>query len=659
MNKDNTPWHDDGVSNPSTQPHFDELVAAARQRRALLKGVLSTAGAAILGVPLLTARSSANTPPAYSRIPALGFRPVPVSDADALVVPEGYRAEVLIAWGDPVSDATRPFRYDASNSAEDQSLQWGMHNDGMSFFPFPEGDRRDFRGKPIPSSRRGLLVSNHEYTDDGILHADGMRTWTADKVLKSQAAHGVGIVEVIFDGSNWRVVRPSRYARRITGFTPMAVSGPAAGHRLLRTEQDPSGTRILGTINNCANGQTPWGTYLTCEENFNGYFANPGSLTADQRRYGISAAGFGYRWHEHDRRFDASLHPNEVNRFGWVVEIDPFDPQSTPVKRTALGRIKHEGAWVTLAKDDRVVVYMGDDERFEYIYKFVSRRPFREGDDAGNRRLLDEGTLYVARLSSDLSGQWIALEWGQNGLTAANGFADQGEVLVRTRQAADQVGATPMDRPEWIAVNLRNGDVYVTLTNNSNRGVGSNPGTDAANRRARNVFGHILRWSEAGGDAAATRFSWDVFVECGDPALPDADKKGNVRGDLFGSPDGLWFDDRGILWVQTDISTSIVSRPSAERGDYRNIGNNQMLAYDPVSESFRRFLTGPRGCEITGITSTPDMRTLFVNVQHPGEPASERLEPDNPTAISSWPFGRRPRSATVVIRKLDGGIIGT
>ena len=655
-------FHDDGISNPTDNPRFDEILELSRKRREFLKGSLAVTTATLIGVPLLSTPAHAQAQSlsrTYSSTPRVDFVPVPVSDGDGLVVPQGYRADVLIAWGDPLSDESRQFRYDASNSAEDQELQWGMHNDGMHFFPFNEPTRFSVGQRATPSSRRGLLVCNHEYTDDGLLHTDGQRTWTAEKVKKSQAAHGVSVAEVQFDGSNWRVQRPSAFARRITAYTPMAVSGPAAGHPLLRTAADQDGRRILGTVNNCAHGYTPWGTYLTCEENFNGYFVNAGTLTADQRRYGISATGAGYRWHEHDQRFDAARHPNEVNRFGWVVEIDPFDPRSTPIKRTALGRLKHEGAWSTLANDRSVVIYMGDDERFEYIYKYVSNRPFIPGDRGHNASLLDDGILYVARFNDNHSGEWLPLLWGRNGLTAENGFADQGEVLIKTRQAADRVGATKMDRPEWIAVNPQTQDVYCTLTNNDRRGSSGQPGNDAANPRSQNVFGHIIRWSEDGQDASSRSFRWELFVQCGDPRLSDVSRQGNIPGDKFGSPDGLWFDDRGILWVQTDISTSIVSRPLAERGDYRNIGNNQMLAYDQVDGVFKRFLTGPRGCEITGVITTPDMRTMFVNVQHPGEPASERNDPANPTAISSWPFGQRPRSSTVVIRKLDGGIIGT
>jgi secreted PhoX family phosphatase len=405
-------------------------------------------------------------------------------------------------------------------------------------------------------------------------------------------------------------------------------------------------------------GVTPWGTYLTCEENFNGYFKATKEATAEQKRYGISAKTAGYRWHEHDARFNAErIRTKPTASAGWSRST-PCARTAMPVKRTALGRIKHEGAFVTLARDQRVVVYMGDDERFEYIYKFVSSRPYVKGESTAN--LLDEGTLHVARFDEDGRGRWLALTHGQSGLTAANGFADQAEVLIKTRQAADALKATRMDRPEWIAVHPQTGEVYCALTNNAKRGSSEVPGLNAANPRASNLFGHILRWRERGGDAAAETLSWDVFVECGNPELNETNLKGNIKGDLFASPDGLWFDRGGRLWIQTDVSTSVL-------GDRNHaaFGNNQMLVADPVNGAVRRFLTGPRGCEVTGITATPDGQTLFINIQHPGESASERADPAQPTAISAWPGnqfpelgGGRPRSATVAIRRLGGGVIG-
>jgi secreted PhoX family phosphatase len=576
---------------------------------------------------------------------------VPVTTADTVTVPPGYTARVVYAWGDPVSDGPA-FRHDASNSAEDQALQAGMHHDGMHFFPFAGPDNAS-----RPSGSRGLLVVNHEYTDDGLLHVGGMVPWTAEKVRKSQNAHGVSVVELKRERGQWRVVRPSAYARRVTGASPIALSGPAAGHELLRTDADPEGRTVLGTINDCAHGFTPWGTYLACEENFNGYFHNKAAIPADQARYGIAAKDFGYRWSEHDARFDAAAAPNEPNRFGWVVEIDPWDPAAKPVKRTALGRMKHEGATPSVAPDGRLVIYMGDDERFEYIYKFVSRDAIDRSSRDANRDLLDRGTLYVAKFNGDGTGRWIPLVQGQGELTAANGFPDQASVCIRTRQAADAVGATKMDRPEWIAVHPFNRDVYVTLTNNSQRGASGRPAVDAVNPRPANVFGHILRFAEAGGDPTSTTFGWTVFARCGDPALGDASKAGDLKGDILGSPDGAWFDERGVLWVQTDISTSTLNS-----GDYRNIGNNQMHAFDPHTGIGKRFLVGPRNCEVTGVVTTPDQRAMFVNIQHPGEPSSERNDPAKPTAVSAWPDGAeggRPRSATVVITKDDGGVIGT
>ena len=631
---------DEALSNHSCNRRFADVLAARLSRRTVLHGGLFAAGLALMGVDGLPARSAGASGHLF------GFRSIPIGKADALVVPEGYVAEVLYAWGDPISGGPG-FKPDASNTAEEQTQQAGMHHDGIHFFPIPLGSQ---------GSTRGVLAVNHEYTDDGLLHVGGMDPWTPDKVAKSQAAHGVSIVEVAEAGGKWTVVRPSLYARRITGRTPIRFDGPAAGHRLLQTVADPQGVTALGTLNNCAHGYTPWGTYLTCEENVNGYFVNAsGSTPALQKRYGISDKGFGYRWHEHDERFDAAKHTNEPNRFGWVVEIDPFDPTSVPVKHTALGRFKHEGAAVAVGPNGRVVVYLGDDERNEYIYKFVSEGAYQPGNRAGNIRLLEKGTLYTARFMADGKGEWRALVVGQNGIDAGAGFATQGDVAVNARGAADTAGATKMDRPEWIAIHPKTREVYCTLTNNSTRGTEKGPAVDASNPRANNVYGHIVRWREQGADPTATAFEWDVFVLAGDPRHTDAEKRGNVKGDVFGSPDGLWFDERGVLWIQTDASTSALGTP-----DYANIGSNQMLAADVATGEIRRFLTGPSNCEVTGVVTTPDGRTMFVNIQHPGETPSERSNPANPTAVSSWPGnGARPRSATVVIRKKDGGVIGT
>jgi secreted PhoX family phosphatase len=424
----------------------------------------------------------------------------------------------------------------------------------------------------------------------------------------------------------------------------------------MKTAFDRSGREVLGTYNGCANGYTPWGAYLTCEENWNFNFVNAGAISPEHRRYGVGK-GRGYRWETADERFDAARHPNEPNRFGWVVEIDPYEPQSKPVKRTALGRIKHEGAHPSVGADGRIAFYMGDDESFEYIYKFVTAGAWDPANRAANRDLLDDGVLYAARFNTDGTGDWLALEHGKSGLTAANGFASQADVLVKTRQSADRVGATPMDRPEWGAVHPVTREVYMTLSNNSARGRDKQPGPDAANPRANNLFGHIIRWREDGDDVAATRFRWDLFALGGVPENADPAKRGRFKGDAFGCPDGLWFDRRGVLWVQTDISPTALLR-----GDFAPLGNNQVLAADPATGELRRFLVGPKGCEITGFTTTPDNRTAFVNIQHPGENPGEINDSDFPNANSNWPDfdpKGRPRSATVVIRRKDGGEIGT
>jgi len=636
----------DCVSNASDNANLHDLIEVAVGRRQFLRAGLAGAVVALPGAGLLAGCASEPLMTA----PTLGFAAIPPSTADRVVVPPGYRAQVLYRWGDPAGAAagSPEFKPDAANTADEQALQAGMHHDAIEYFPLP----RESRG-----AGRGLLALNHEYTDDGLLHPDGRKTWSVEKVHKSQAAHGVSVIEIERDGAQWRVVRPSQYARRITANTPMRIAGPAAGSAYLRTNAEPTGATALGTLNNCAGGRTPWGTYLTCEENFNGYFAGGPNITAAMGRYGIRRGGWGYRWHEHDPRFDMTIEPNEPNRFGWVVEIDPYDPRATPVKRTALGRFKHEGAMLTLAADGRVVVYSGDDERFEYLYKFVSRDRYDPVDRAANRDLLDHGTLYVARFAGDGTGEWRALRHGDPGLTDADGFESQADVLVRTRMAADALGATKMDRPEWVAVHPRTKEVYCALTNNALRGGAGQVPADAANPRPNNVFGHIVRWREAGNDPAATRFAWDVFVLAGDPASPDPGKRGTVKGDGFGSPDGLRFDERGVLWIQTDVSASVLNK-----GDYAGLGNNQLLAADVTTGEVRRFLAGPVNCEVTGMAFAPDGRTLFLNIQHPGETPSERSDPANPRQWSNWPDfdpDGRPRSASVAITRDDGGVIGS
>jgi secreted PhoX family phosphatase len=700
------------VSNDSGNPSILDLI---EQRQLTRRGFLKTSLGATAGATALATLGSSvvdgltnYAQAAPAPLGGIGFAAVPANVApmtDAVTVPPGYTAKVLVAWGDSLTSA--PHWDTVSPMDEATQLHcYGANTDGMHFFPFPQA------GASGLSNTRGLLVTNSEYCDpplvNGIIPASSYPTapLTLDMVRAQQAAHGVNIVEVEKkEKGEWRVRRPSAFNRRITGNTPCRISGPAAGHDLMKTAADPSGTHVLGTLNNCAHGYTPWGTYLTCEENWNGYFGANGPFTPSphERRYGVSANGFGYRWHVVDPRFDlnAAGNRNEPNRFGWVVEIDPWNPNSTPVKRTAMGRFKHEGAQVVVDKNDRVAFYMGDDERNEYIYKFVCARKLDRKNRARNRDMLDHGTLYVARFDADGSGQWLPLVWGQNGLTPENGFADQAEVLIKCRQAADRLGATMMDRPEWGAAHPLTGEVYMTLTNNSRRGntpassnkadgttaaASANPPVDAANPRPDNDYGHIIRWRETGGVVTAETFEWDIFVLCGDkqvysttktlggsynkanligidPADPLLGKQvyaGNINGDDYGAPDGLWFDKDGRLWIQTD-------QAGDAKGDWVNIGGNVMMCADPSTGETRRFLTSPPHCEVTGVVSTPDGKTMFVGIQHPGEDwvnsyTENSRWPDNgangPTTFTgSNPA--RPRSAVVVITKDDGGVIGT
>ena len=664
---------DEGVSNQSSNEHFQDVLDARLSRRGFITGGIATVAAVSLGgveallkaVPASADEGAEEAGQADEdggrRRPVLGFESVPVSSADTVVVPKGYSAEVLIAWGDPVSHGPA-FKQDGSNSADEQARQWGMHNDGMVYFP-------------IVGSQRGIIVQNNEYTDDGLLFPDGVNNWTPEKTKKSLNAHGVSIIEVTkrtgfpWDWrrrrGKWDVVRPSPFGRRITGLTPIEIGGPAAGDARLITSEDPTGKRVLGTLNNCAMGFTPWGTYLACEENFNGYFRKNGPQTPLEKRYGITAAGFGYLWHTTDKRFRTDEEPNEPNRFGWVVEIDPFRPNSTPVKRTALGRLKHEGAWVQEARNGRVVVYMGDDERNEYIYRFVSNLPWRQARRQGISPL-DDGILYVAKFHADGTGEWLPLTPDNPRL----GGWSLNDILINTRGAADAAGATMMDRPEWIDTFPRSLTAIATLTNNSRRGstppsvnnpdgstaAGSaRPPVDAANPRAINNYGHIIRWHYR-QDWTEPTFGWDIFALCGDPANPAHGS--TIFGDKYGSPDGIYVDPSGLLWIQTDVSTSTINA-----GAYAGFGNNVMVAADPDTRETRRFLVGPNQCEVTGVFMTPDRRTMFVGIQHPGErPDDLPGDPANTKQFSSWPdgpTGGRPRSSLVVVTKDDGGRIGS
>lgn len=638
---------DDQAINPSANVSLEQLVD--RSRRNLLKGGMGLAALGFLGGSLGACRSAVQ----FESL--IGFKGIPTQldpAFDSVQVAPGYSARTFFSWGDAVMADAPEWNPDATDDWQAQLKQAGDNHDGMHFFPFPEN----------PDSH-GLLVMNHEYVNpplhpNGMTFTDGKRP--LDEVRKEQAAHGVSVIEVKKDAQgHWQRVMPSHYNRRISGMTPMAVSGPLAGNDALKTASDPSGREIIGTLNNCSSGFTPWGTYLVCEENWHNYFVNHDAEDMAKRvshkRYGIEGKGLSklYGWETADPRFNATPDPaqphgghvHEPNRFGWVVEVDPFDPASKPVKRTAFGRYCRECSVLSLGDDGRMAFYSGDDTKGEYVYKFVPSGRYVAGDDQANRRLLDDGTLYVARFNADGSGEWLALVHGQNGLTAENGFADQAEVLLNARAAGDHVGATPMDRPEWVAVHPRSREVYVTLTNNDNRGI--KWPTDKANPRPVNLHGQILRWSEKGADPTATAFTWEVFLLAGEqPGAKGAEGEpvpanltGTINGDIFSSPDGLAFDNAGRLWIETDYGD--------DEAAMQAMGTNQLLCADPRTREVRRFLVGPRGCEITGITWSPDYRAMWINVQHPelSFPAS-----DGKT---------RPRASTVLITKDDGGIIGT
>ncbi|MCG6117803.1 MAG: PhoX family phosphatase [Aquimonas sp.] len=644
-------------SNRSRNMHFADVLAANRSRRAVLKGGLAAAVSGLLVSPLAAARTERFFADAGKNIPLPlprrpGFQAVAVNRLDAVTVPPGYTARTAFAWGEGIFPDSPAYLPDGSNTGADQEKLIGQNHDGMHYFPL---------GISVAErNRRAILAMNHEYIEQTELHPNGQQLVDGkrlpDDVRKEIAAHGVSVFEITRQpNGRWEIVRNSKYNRRVTANTTCEVSGPVRGSAHLITKFSPDGTRTRGTINNCAHGYTPWGTYLTCEENWAGYFVNRGQRPREQTRYGVPTANSRYRWDTVEERFDATAKAdsaagdfrNEPNGQGWILEVDPYNPGVMPVKRTAMGRFAHEGCVFAPVQVGRpMVFYSGDDAQNEYIYKFVTKAVFLPAPLRNDRNALDHGTLYVARFDADGSGEWLPLDFNDAGFrakAAAAGvsFADQADVLVNTRLAADVAGATRMDRPEWGAVDPRDGQVYFTLTNNSRR---SSETADAANPRGPNPFGHIVRWREAKGDHASTRFDWDLFLLSGteqDSANPAAGPNAKLGPDgIHASPDGLWFDDAGLLWIQTDMSGSQLSS-----GPF---GNNQMLAVNTETGDIRRFLVGPPGCEVTGVVATPDLRTLFVNIQHPADG-------------SHWPDGNgaRPRSATVIVTKDDGGIIGS
>ncbi|MFP2769924.1 PhoX family protein [Oceanisphaera sp. KMM 10153] len=628
----------DEQNHPRTEmPEFTRMVEQSLSRRRFLGGAAALGAVAFFSASPLSRTMAAAT----GCSPLLGFEAVPTSTADTFVVPPGYKAERLISWGDPLFSNVAEFINGGGNTAAAQAGQFGDNNDGMSFFPVDDNT--------------AILAINNEYCNYELMFPHQGKNMGEEDVKCAQAAHGVSVLTLKKQADGWRFEKDGKFNRRIDANTPMAISGPARGHDLLKTQADPKGELALGTFNNCANGMTPWGTYLTCEENVHGYFGTSGQaeITPAQARYGIGAEDAGWQWHKFDERFDLAKHPNEANRFGWVVEIDPRDPASTPIKRTALGRFKHENAELVIDNDGHVVVYLGDDERGEHLYRFVSEGKYNPSDIAANRELLDKGTLYVARFNAASEGElkgkgdWLELTFGKNGLTPENGFSSQAEVLIHARLAATQVGATTMDRPEWVAAHPTEPMVFCTLTNNKNRGVKDNQPVDGPNPRAENHYGQILRWQPANGNHTDAGFDWDLFLLAGNPTVHNDGLyagSANINADnMFNSPDGIGFDQAGRLWIQTDGNYS-------NEGDFAGQGNNQMLCADPGTGEVRRFLTGPIACEITGLAFSPDQKNLFVGVQHPGEEL----------AGSHFPLGgdSTPRSSVMIITREDGGIIG-
>ncbi|MFW2589491.1 PhoX family protein [Sagittula sp. SSi028] len=599
---------------------FDAVVERAVSRRGFLGGALAFgSGAAVFGTGLLSSTTA-------SRAAAHGgfaFTPIDIATDHEIHVPEGYQHKVLVRWGDALwSEADGA--YDNGVSVEMSDKVFGENTDGMELF--------DVDGREV-------IAVNSEYVNPKINLPEASEgvPQSAEEVALLKNLQGVTIMEIAKSEDGYQVVKDSPLNRRITHETEMVLEGPLAGHDLVKTNADPEGRTVKGTMNNCGSGRTLWGTYLTCEENFNGYFGTTGAEPEGEgySRYGIGGEG-RYAYEKFDARFDLSKEPNEPHRHGYVTEIDPANPDSTPVKRTALGRIKHENAAMVHASDGRVVVYMGDDERGEFLYKYVSNGTWAEGQDGGD--LLNDGTLYAAKFNDDMTGEWLALTPETTGMDAA-------EILVFTRMAASAVGATTMDRPEWVAVNPLKAEAYVALTNNRNRGVKPNAGGDETpvngpNPRETNNFGQIARWRPEGDNHAADGFAWDLYVMAGNPTVYDNAYGGsdNINeGNMFNSPDGMVFSSDGMLWIQTDGDDD-------NEGEFAGMGNNQMLVGNPETGEIARFMTVPNGAEVTGLCWSLDKTVAFVGVQHPG---------------GQWPDNAgKPRSSVVAVWREDGATIG-
>ncbi|ALG14376.1 phosphatase [Kibdelosporangium phytohabitans] len=658
----NACFHD--APNTSDNEYFGDVVRDVVRRRGMLKAgaVLAVAGAGVTALGGTAAAAPDTKDQAVDaqgrgrpdRRDGLNFDPVAPNTEDRIVTPEGYDQAVVIRWGDAVLPGAPRFDFDKQTAAA-QAKQFGFNNDFCGLVPL--------------GWNRWLMGSNHEYTSETFMFKGyNAENPTEEQVRIGWAAHGFSVVVVQKDFFSGKLVPKldRHYNRRITVTTEFAFTGPAAGSKFLQTSADKSGRKVFGTFGNCAGGVTPWGTILSGEENFDGYFANSGAASTDPRvtRYGKLGKSTTRKWERFDKRFDVAQEPNEFNRFGWVVEIDPNDPHSTPVKHTALGRFKHEACNVRVARDGRVVAYMGDDERFDYIYKFVSKNRVKHGSSQRvreeNKKLLSEGTLYVAKFTGDSpaseidgsgklpsdgefdgSGEWIPLASGDKSFV--DGFTAE-EVYVFTRLAADKVGATKMDRPEDIEPNPKTGRVYAALTNNTDRGVAAGKeGPTEINPRINNKHGHVLEWEERGNDPTATKFSWKLFLVCGDPASPDTYFGGYDKTQVspISCPDNVAFDKKGNLWISTDGNA---------------LKSNDGLFAVPTEGRYRgrvkQFLTVPKGAETCGPVIENDF--VLVSVQHPGELTGASA--DNP--LSHWPDGgtSQPRPSVVAVWPRRGSI---
>ena len=643
---------DDIPANSSENPTFQEIAAARFSRRAVLRG-LGAAGAATAMGPAAALLGSV---PAEAAGKGLTFAEIKHGLDDTHHVAPGYSVQTVIRWGDPILKGARPFDPKQVTSAA-QEGQFGYNNDFLAFMPLPLGSR---------SSSRGLLFSNHEYNNAELMwtgikaNSEKHDILTRDQVLAEIAATGNSVVEIRREGKEWKYVADSRYNRRLTAATPMRIAGPAAAHPRMKTKGDPSGTLVLGTMNNCAGGTTPWGTCLSGEENVNNYFAADPKHPTEAGNYKRMTIPEKPRqpWYRFEDRFDLKKEPHEANRFGWVIEVDPYDPNSTPVKRTSLGRMKHEGATCAVDKNGRVAVYTGDDQVYEYVYKFVTNGKFDPKNRAANKDLLDDGTLYVARFNADGTVNWLPLVFGQGPLTPANGFKDQADVLIEARRAGDLLGATKMDRPEDIEPDPLTGRVYVVLTKLPAR---KPEEVNAANPRAKNEWGHIIELIPPGSegakgrmgnsDHAAATFRWEMFLMGGNPANPSHGAKygPGVKEGYLAAPDNVAFDNRGHVWIVTD-----------GQDDALNVADS-VYACDlngPKRAATKLFFNAPRGAEICGPCFTPDAKTLFLAIQHPGEEKGSTI--DKPS--TRWPDFKAdmpPRPAVIAVTKDDGGEIGT